>query len=157
MALKYSLKVNRSMIVNNLAYIFYFHSILIFTHIYIYHPKLFIPLYIYIYVYKSFVVLVRVYMREILEYILTIIRYKMKSFSKNHSMNLLSIEDKRWKIWTVILLYYKIIYIPLEMHDALEIKFFTYARVKWNLSGKSWKVDKKRIEKKKKNRGIRCA
>lgn len=95
MALKYSLKVNRSMIVNNLAYIFYFHSILIFTHIYIYHPKLFIPLYIYIYVYKSFVVLVRVYMREILEYILTIIRYKMKSFSKNHSMNLLSIEDKR--------------------------------------------------------------
>lgn len=68
-------------------------------------------------------------MREILEYILTIIRYKMKSFSKNHSMNLLSIEDKRWKIWTVILLYYKIIYIPLEMHDALEIKFFTYARV----------------------------
>lgn len=53
----------------------------------------------------------------------------MKSFSKNHSMNLLSIEDKRWKIWTVILLYYKIIYIPLEMHDALEIKFFTYARV----------------------------
>lgn len=48
MALKYSLKVNRSMIVNNLAYIFYFHSILIFTYIYISSKIIHTAVYLYI-------------------------------------------------------------------------------------------------------------